>query len=101
MGVDHLGKCSCLSQRRAPFLQCYIDHDPDHCLETIRQAILCNAEPTFVTYYWLDKDKIKGNRTGLRHCVNWENIQSWAEGRTVQLDPATFVAKSLVEGTGP
>ncbi|PYH98984.1 hypothetical protein BO71DRAFT_425608 [Aspergillus ellipticus CBS 707.79] len=45
----------------------------DHCLEVLRQGIICNADITVNTYYWKDGE-IQGNRTGARTCTNWERI---------------------------
>ncbi|KAI0910067.1 hypothetical protein F4823DRAFT_387654 [Ustulina deusta] len=56
----------------------------DHCLEVLRQGIMCNADVSVNTFFWENKYKIKGDRSGARKCTNWDSIQAWADKRTVQ-----------------
>ncbi|KAJ9248631.1 hypothetical protein DTO207G8_7267 [Paecilomyces variotii] len=55
----------------------------DHCLEVLRQGIICNADITVNTYYWKSPTEIQGNRTGVRKCTDWSRIQEWADERAV------------------
>ncbi|KAH8434518.1 oxidase ustYa family protein [Aspergillus melleus] len=68
----------------------------DHCLEVLRQGILCNADITVNTYYWKSATEIHGNRTGTRKCTNWERIQEWAIDRAVEFDGPDSFLDSLV-----
>ncbi|PLB46207.1 hypothetical protein P170DRAFT_467316 [Aspergillus steynii IBT 23096] len=68
----------------------------DHCLEVLREGILCNADITVNTYYWKSPTEIHGNRTGTRKCTNWKKIQDWAIDRAVEFDGPDALTDSLV-----
>ncbi|KAK4190588.1 hypothetical protein QBC35DRAFT_471745 [Podospora australis] len=61
----------------------FTTHHLDHCLEILRQGIMCNADVTVNTYYWEKPGKIKGNRSGARKCTDWDRLQEWSDQRTV------------------
>ncbi|KAF7978949.1 hypothetical protein HWV62_44173 [Athelia sp. TMB] len=51
----------------------------DHCLNAIRESLVCNADLTPVTWHWNERDQISGVEFNAVHtCVNWENIHTWA-----------------------
>ncbi|KAI0189057.1 hypothetical protein F4808DRAFT_454100 [Astrocystis sublimbata] len=56
----------------------------DHCLEVLREGIMCNADISMNTFFWKDPRTIKGDRSGARKCTNWDRIQDWADNRRVQ-----------------
>ncbi|KAI0186505.1 hypothetical protein EV127DRAFT_371071 [Xylaria flabelliformis] len=58
----------------------------EHCLEVLRQGIMCNADVSVNTFFWEDPNTIKGDRSGNRKCVDWDSIQAWADGRAVDYD---------------
>lgn len=70
----------------------------DHCLEVLRQGIICNADLTVNTYYWNSDGEIQGNRTGFRRCTDWQRIQEWAEKRAVEFDGPENFLNTLVRG---
>ncbi|KAM7193105.1 protein of unknown function (DUF3328) domain containing protein [Rhypophila sp. PSN 637] len=55
----------------------------EHCLETIRQALLCAADTNLYALEWTAKNPLK---PGLRlfqanTCVDWEALRGWMKGR--------------------
>ncbi|KAK3997971.1 hypothetical protein QBC44DRAFT_392406 [Cladorrhinum sp. PSN332] len=77
---------------------------PDHCLEILRQGIMCNADVTVNTYHWdLNKPgRIKGNRSGARKCTDWDSISAWLDSRHLDAGNRDKFLSTLVHGTeGP
>ncbi|GAD97500.1 hypothetical protein AN7265.2 [Paecilomyces variotii No. 5] len=68
----------------------------DHCLEVLRQGIMCNADITVNTYYWKNPTEIQGNRTGVRKCTDWSRIQEWADERVVDFKSPEHFLDTLV-----
>lgn len=61
-----------------------------HCMERLRQFIMCNADPTLVTLYWQPGVKrAVANYTTTRSCVNWDKLHSWAVDNMFDLSPKT------------
>ncbi|KAI1771727.1 hypothetical protein F4818DRAFT_445058 [Hypoxylon cercidicola] len=58
----------------------------DHCVEVLRQGIMCNADVTINTFSWDNPSKLEGNRSGPRKCVDWNSIQAWADERRLGFD---------------
>ncbi|KAK6835050.1 hypothetical protein PG987_009744 [Apiospora arundinis] len=67
-----------------------------HCLEILREGIMCNADVTINTYFWASKDEIKGYRSGPRKCTNWGLVQSWLSSREIDLGDREGFLTSLV-----
>lgn len=68
----------------------------DHCLEDLRQAVMCNPDLSILTYDWLPNyRKPWANFTVDLECVDWEILDGWAGERAFSL----FDQKSLVHPT--
>ncbi|KAI0198220.1 hypothetical protein F4808DRAFT_266836 [Astrocystis sublimbata] len=68
-----------------------------HCLDVLREGIMCNADLSINTLFWETPTKVQGARPGLRKCVNWDLLQSWAEDRTLTAkDRESFLATLVV-----
>ncbi|KAI0418435.1 hypothetical protein F5X98DRAFT_338057 [Xylaria grammica] len=87
----------------------YLDHYPelqdtdaftsehwDHCLEVLREGIMCNADVTLNTYFWQTPFEIKGKRDGPRKCTDWSLIEAWADERSLNATNRTQFLDSLV-----
>ncbi|KAF7864307.1 uncharacterized protein EAF02_010275 [Botrytis sinoallii] len=57
----------------------------DHCVELLRQAIMCHADTTLMTFEWSSKsDKPMLKLEGPKHtCVNWEDLRLKVQRRIV------------------
>ncbi|KAF2197595.1 hypothetical protein GQ43DRAFT_424245 [Delitschia confertaspora ATCC 74209] len=55
----------------------------DHCLDTLRQYIMCNADVALNTYTWRSNyEKPWPVFTTEHECVDWEALHSWALDHT-------------------
>lgn len=65
-----------------------------HCIESLRRSVMCNADPTLATFTWNNATEVKPGifrpepqSLQQRKCVNWDEIDSWARKRMVDLKP--------------
>ncbi|KAJ5465847.1 hypothetical protein N7530_009634 [Penicillium desertorum] len=59
----------------------------DHCIDSIRQNLICNADLSLMTFHWVDDDMApKPSFRRTHECVNWEKIQEWASKRSFNPD---------------
>ncbi|KZT04757.1 uncharacterized protein LAESUDRAFT_727628 [Laetiporus sulphureus 93-53] len=64
----------------------------DHCLETLRQHIMCASDIAVITYDWIeDFDKPFPNFNIVHQCRNFEKILEWTEENTLQIDHSHVV----------
>ncbi|KAH7075836.1 hypothetical protein BKA63DRAFT_565888 [Paraphoma chrysanthemicola] len=67
-------------ERRLNFLH------SQHCLDIIRQSIMCHADTSLITMRWGQSGAIPlANWTYPHQCVNWEKLDSWAGNRAVDV----------------
>ncbi|KAK4158739.1 hypothetical protein QBC43DRAFT_223636 [Cladorrhinum sp. PSN259] len=88
-----------------PDLKAEGELDPDHlghCLEILREGILCNADVTVNTYHWDPNrpGRFKGNRGGARKCTDWDGISAWLETRHLDAIGNQKFLSTLVPGPG-
>ncbi|KAG1838415.1 hypothetical protein C8R48DRAFT_742769 [Suillus tomentosus] len=58
----------------------------DHCIEMIRQNLMCNADVTMMTWDWIRGHKIPYPNFNTRHqCRNYEEILDWAVEHAVHI----------------
>lgn len=58
---------------------------PDHCVESIRQSLTCNADTTAITYEWIPQGILQPQLGVLHSCRDFDAIREWAWGRNVPL----------------
>ena len=62
------------------------EKDYEHCVDYIRQYLMCNFETTIIPFSWvLDHQKITANGNTIRRCVKWGHQQEWLKGRVVEM----------------
>jgi len=73
----------------------------DHCLESLRQAVMCAADVSVYTLEWTPHSRYKpAVRVPQAHaCVNWEALHEWMLGRAASLDDVIGPPESLYEGS--
>ncbi|PVH78108.1 hypothetical protein DL98DRAFT_590632 [Cadophora sp. DSE1049] len=61
----------------------------NHCIEMLRQVVMCKADTTLMTYEWLPDFPGPWPNFGIQHeCVNWEKIDNWSKERSIDIfDP--------------
>ncbi|XWX00529.1 hypothetical protein V2A60_008549 [Cordyceps javanica] len=66
----------------------------DHCVEYIREALMCQPDLSMVTFRWINNTAQHEDKSGFwptnfdvdRHrCANWEALDSWAGQRAFNL----------------
>lgn len=58
----------------------------DHCIDMLRQVIMCKADITLMTYSWLPDFPGPWPNFNVEHeCVNWESIQQWSKSRAIDV----------------
>lgn len=71
----------------------------DHCIESLRQSLTCQADTSPNTFRWLPDTKILVPSLGTVHiCRNFSKIQEWTAARFVDIDAAT--RRKHVEANG-
>ncbi|KAI0469740.1 hypothetical protein GGR56DRAFT_668474 [Xylariaceae sp. FL0804] len=53
----------------------------DHCLDTIRQALMCHADTSLYTREWDEETRVPGAEISPKTptmCVHWDSLDSWA-----------------------
>ena len=66
----------------------------DHCVEMLRQAIICKADPSLATFEWLpgNPPHLTGVAKGHHQCVAWDNLQDWVRARAAPIfEPGVLV----------
>ncbi|CAG8955465.1 hypothetical protein HYFRA_00010332 [Hymenoscyphus fraxineus] len=55
-----------------------------HCIDILRQSIMCHADISPVTMRWGSAQPIPlGNFSSPHECTNWDGIESWAKKRQI------------------
>ncbi|KAK4225628.1 hypothetical protein QBC38DRAFT_482361 [Podospora fimiseda] len=55
-----------------------LNQHTEHCLDYLRQYVMCNADTTLITMHWLEKHKKPAARDlGEHQCVVWNDIDQW------------------------
>ncbi|CRG89183.1 hypothetical protein PISL3812_06219 [Talaromyces islandicus] len=58
----------------------------DHCIELLREAIMCHADPTLSGFRWIQTDgtpHLTVEAPGYHECVNWDSLRAWNDDRAV------------------
>ncbi|KAJ0123887.1 hypothetical protein J7T55_012358 [Diaporthe amygdali] len=56
----------------------------EHCVDTLRQGVMCRADVQPRTMRWLDTEPIPGaNVTSPHNCNSWEALDDWASQRSI------------------
>ncbi|KAH7125251.1 hypothetical protein B0J11DRAFT_300685 [Dendryphion nanum] len=61
----------------------------DHCIETLRISIMCQADLSLYTFSWKTSHDNRPNSksNAKRQCVNWDEVEEWSMKRRVSLWP--------------
>ncbi|ODA76941.1 hypothetical protein RJ55_07457 [Drechmeria coniospora] len=62
----------------------------DHCVEVLRQRLMCNPDLNVYSYHWTQKNNVPfGNLYTSHQCVDWDRFYAWAEKNAVSSPPLT------------
>ncbi|MCJ1367571.1 hypothetical protein MMC16_006705 [Acarospora aff. strigata] len=63
-----------------------LDRHVDHCIETLRQGIMCRSDVSLVTYSYIRGTRNVTARTwGHHQCVKYESLANWIKARAVDI----------------
>ncbi|KFY44951.1 hypothetical protein V494_01240 [Pseudogymnoascus sp. VKM F-4513 (FW-928)] len=58
----------------------------EHCLHMLKEAIMCQADPTLVTMKWSNSRAVPiGNLTSPHECVNWDSLMEWVKPNSIDV----------------
>ena len=58
----------------------------DHCIDTIRLALMCHGDIAVVTFGWEDGEVLPSPDFNIQHeCRNWDNLLEWAKPRKADM----------------
>lgn len=71
----------------------------DHCIENLRQNLMCKADVSLLTFDWIDNNRAPQPHFDIEHeCKNWESIDGWAKDHAFDI----FNEQTLIHPTlGP
>lgn len=60
----------------------------DHCIENLRQSLICHPDTSFTTFVWTHTDPkpVLDVRRFERQCADWEYFVSGLENRVVSYE---------------
>ncbi|KAJ6478196.1 hypothetical protein C8R45DRAFT_1101585 [Mycena sanguinolenta] len=70
-----------------------------HCVEWIRQAIMCNGDTSVIVWQWQDLKNISMVKGNIAHtCRKFEKLQDWAKERmmNIRYDPTVHIEDDIV-----
>ncbi len=72
----------------------------DHCLESLRQTVMCSADVSVYALKWTPHSRYKPSvMVPQPHaCVDWEALHLWMSGRAASLDDIVGPPEDLYEG---
>ncbi|KAF2962758.1 hypothetical protein GQX73_g10816 [Xylaria multiplex] len=80
-------------QRKAREVPELYERHYEHCVDYIRQSIMCQFDTGLVTYDWvLQHQNPTPNSNAMHKCVNWNAVQKWLQQKAVHI-PEGFVWK--------
>ncbi|KAI3325011.1 hypothetical protein HD806DRAFT_491733 [Xylariaceae sp. AK1471] len=57
----------------------------EHCIDFLRQSVMCHGDVGLITYEWHDDSLIPVANATSHQCVNWEKLDRWTKERTVDM----------------
>ncbi|KAL9126805.1 MAG: hypothetical protein Q9217_004200 [Psora testacea] len=72
-------------------------HRADHCIDNLRQNLMCKADVSLLTFDWVDNDRAPKPNFAIEHeCHNWDRIEEWAKEHAFDIfDETTLVHPTL------
>jgi hypothetical protein len=72
----------------------YLRYHADHCLDFVRQSLMCYVDTSLYTLAWApsgevgleDRWVVKHRNPGVQKCVGWDALKGWMGGRSASMD---------------
>jgi hypothetical protein len=73
----------------------------DHCVETLRQGIMCRGDVSLGTYTYLSGggNDVTARSWGSHQCIDFDALMAWTKSRAIDIFAEGVLVKS--EGVGP
>lgn len=74
----------------------------DHCIEYLREYLMCKPDLSLVTFYWINHTAQHGDPSArfptnsdqsLHECADWESLNTWAGNRVFDLYDTSLLKK--------
>ena len=66
-----------------------LTEEPDHCIEMLRQVLMCSADLHLISYDWVDEVDYPWPDFSLsRNCRNYEQVHEWGQRHTLLVSSA-------------
>ena len=74
----------------------------DHCIEYLREYLMCKPDLSLVTFHWINQTAQHGDPSarfptnrdlGLHECADWESLDAWAGNRVFDLYDTDLLKK--------
>ncbi|KAF2190063.1 hypothetical protein K469DRAFT_759479 [Zopfia rhizophila CBS 207.26] len=67
----------------------YLREHLGHCIEGLRQTVMCNADTSIYTFTWENATDRRPNPQSnqYRKCINWDTVWNWVDERHIPLNP--------------
>lgn len=60
-------------------------HATDHCLDMLRQSVMCSGDVQLLTMKWMKTVSIPTANFSMPHkCVNWAKLEEWTSSRKIK-----------------
>ena len=58
----------------------------EHCIEILRQSVMCRGDTTLITFRWGHTVKLPQPDVTLEHtCVDWDSLMDWAGQHSINV----------------
>jgi hypothetical protein len=95
-------KCTsvCSSPTRADKI--LLNLPTDHCIEQLRQAVMCTPDTSFTTFVWTHSDPkpVLDVRRFERQCVDWDYFMEGVKPRVVSFEEVDELVNPFLNSTG-
>lgn len=66
----------------------------DHCIETLRQGIMCRGDPSLATYSYIEgTGEVTARTWGQHQCIDYEPLSNWIQGRAIDIFAEGILAR--------
>lgn len=84
--MDHHSKYYEVAQRKMREIPEMYERHYEHCVDIIRQTLLCNYDSGMMTFDWvLQHHNPTPNTNAMHKCVDWNRLQDWLKERVVAI----------------
>ncbi|KZZ98821.1 hypothetical protein AAL_02372 [Moelleriella libera RCEF 2490] len=73
-------------ERKAKAVPDMYERHFEHCVDYIRQSLMCHYDTALVTYDWVGQHQNPTpNANAMHKCVDWGAVQAWLQDRAIEM----------------